>query len=51
MGSLITRTIPSPRLLISLIRKMSRIPFLARLPKHPSFEFAFGLEPIVKLTA
>ena len=32
---------------------MSRIPFLARLraPKHPTFEFAFGLEPIVQLTA
>jgi hypothetical protein len=27
--------------------------FLARLcePKHPAFEFAFGLEPIVQLTA
>jgi hypothetical protein len=28
-------------------------PFLARLrkPKHPAFKFAFGLEPIVQLTA
>jgi len=33
--------------------RMSRIRFLARLrvPKHPTFEFAFGLEPIVQLTA
>src|SRR6266702_8940332 len=33
--------------------RMSRIRFLARLrvPKHPRFEFAFGLEPIVQLTA
>ena len=32
---------------------MSRIVFLARLParKHPTCEFAFGLEPIVQLTA
>jgi hypothetical protein len=32
---------------------MSRILFLARLrvPKRPIFEFAFGLEPIVQLTA
>ena len=32
---------------------MSRIPFLARLraPKHPAFEFAFRLEPIVQLMA
>ena len=32
---------------------MSRILFLARLrvPKRPTFEFAFGLEPIVQLTA
>ena len=30
-----------------------RIRFLARLrvPKRPTFEFAFGLEPIVQLTA
>ncbi len=30
-----------------------RIPCLARLlaPKHAAFEFAFGLEPIVQLTA
>jgi hypothetical protein len=28
-------------------------PFLARLrePKHPAFEFTFGLEPIVQLAA
>ncbi len=33
--------------------RMSRIPFLARLraPKHPAFEFALRLEPIVQLTA
>jgi hypothetical protein len=32
---------------------MSRISLLARLraPKHPAFEFAFRLEPIVQLTA
>ena len=32
---------------------MSRIPFLTRVRerKHPAFEFAFGLEPIIQLTA
>jgi Glycosyl hydrolases family 16 len=32
---------------------MSRMRVLARLrvPKHPTFEFAFGLEPIIQLTA
>jgi hypothetical protein len=36
-----------------LYPRMSRIPFLTRLlaPKHPAFEFALGLEPIVQLTA
>ena len=32
---------------------MSRIPFLTRVRarKHAAFEFAFGLEPIIQLTA
>jgi hypothetical protein len=36
-----------------LFPRMSRMPFLVRLrvPKHPEFEFAFRLEPIVQLTA
>src|SRR5712664_1960818 len=41
------------RTLVRLRQQPVQIPFLARLraAKHAAFEFTFGLEPIVQLTA